>query len=310
MNPPSASLRTPLPTQPTTHAANGASSAPSLRAVAPAASIETTIDERAPNIAGLHPPGSSSTLPAQAPAAVDLPAWPLPLATDPFHHGAYIAMLSLAEKLGAPVNHQLLALALVPTLALYPGSVLRSDNDPGVPLAQDSAAPSTTVPPSTMPSRRHTTYYTADRPAPPAAMATVPSPAVSVPSAASYVPSSAVSVPPPASSAAQATTNPTPVSGQRVQRTLNGSVITTSTAVPMSTSTSQENNTPTTPTGNDSTDAASANMDDTSAPPQERKRNTGGKRVWLRIEKAKVRDALRAADARRAEQSKADVTGG
>ncbi|KAI4519579.1 hypothetical protein K525DRAFT_271614 [Schizophyllum commune Loenen D] len=293
------------------HAASDALSAPSLPSAASAASIEASGNEHAPNIAGPHHPASSPTLPAQTPAAVDLPAWPLPLATDSFHHGAYIALLSLAEKLGAPVNHQLLALALVPTLALYPGSVLRSDN--GVSPAPTSAASSTTVPTSAMPSRPPTASHTAD--APTAAMARVPSPAVSVPSSASYVPLPAEtvslrasSVPSPASSAPQATTNSTPVSGQHVQPELSNPATTTSatnsTAAPsksVATSIPQENNTPITLSEDEPTNAAGAGMDDTSAPPQERKRNRGGKRVWLRIEKAKIRDALRAAEARRVE---------
>ncbi|KAI5825423.1 hypothetical protein K523DRAFT_420024 [Schizophyllum commune Tattone D] len=273
------------------HAASDASPAPSLPTAAPPARIEATINDHTPNIAEPHHPANSSPLPAQTPAAVDLPAWPLPLATDPFHHGAYIALLSLAEKLGAPVNHQLLALTLVPTLALYPGSVLRSDN--GLSPAPTSAASSTTVPTSAMPSRQSTTSYTADCPAPSAAMATVPSPAVSVPSPASYVPSSAISahppassVPPPASSAPQAASNSTPVSGQHVQPELSNpattNLATNSTAVPSkdeSTTISQENNNPTTPSIDEPVDVASATMDDTSAPPQERKRNRGGKRV-------------------------------
>ncbi|KAL1716964.1 hypothetical protein EV715DRAFT_292676 [Schizophyllum commune] len=301
------------------HAASDALPAPYIPTAAPAASIEATANEHTPHIAGSHHLASSSALPAQTPAAVDLPAWPLPLPTDPFHHGAYITLLSLAERLGASVNQQLLALALVPTFALYPGSVLRSDN--GVSSAAGSAAPSTTVPTSAMPSKPPTTFPAADRPAPSAAMATVPSPAVSVPSPASYVPFYAVSVPPLAnsvpslaSSAPQAATNSTPVSEQRVQATLNSLATTTpatsSTTVPSkdeSTTISQENNNPTTPFIDEPVDVASATMDDTSAAPQPRKRTRAGKKVWARVEKAKIRDALRAAEARRVEEMKANA---
>ncbi|KAL1725610.1 hypothetical protein EV714DRAFT_277321 [Schizophyllum commune] len=303
------------------HAASDTSPAPPLPTAAPAASIEATANKHTPNIAEPHRPSSLPAPPAQTPAAVGLPAWPLPLATDPFHHGAYIAMLSLAEKLGAPVNHQLLALALVPTLALYPGSVLRSDN--GVSPAPAGAAPSATVPTTATPSGASitqvtTTSYTADCPAPSAAMAAIPSPAVPVPPPASYMPSPAISapppassVPPPASSAPQAALHSTPIFGQRVQATLNSHATTTSatssTTVPSkddSTTISHRNDTPTTSSIDEPVDVASATMD---GAPQPRKRTRAGKKVWLRVEKAKIRDALRAAEARRVEQMRADA---